>query len=390
MFARLWRFLRHTPEAPPQAARPAASGLGPRAEESTGAAAMTPPPLPRAAAAVGAADGRQTGPETANDNALLSSERRPSEEAFFTRLAQTLKPIEALGYEEDAQISALVLQVVAYVTQKKLDPPVVPALVPRVLAIVDEPEVDLVKLTHVIQQDLAISAKLLSVANSPLFGSSTEIKTVRQAIAHLGTEQVAQIAIGLACRSSLDSTSREPSPFAARWQRLFQHAMTCAFTAAHLTGKQDKAAQEAAFLGGLFHDVGKAVALRALEALIAHGAFKTPSEEMIDELLQRIHAYPGDEFYDKWTLPESLMDLCARHHQLDELVYADPQLERSFHLVCLASSFDSLLTGNAASRRSALAEARTSADRLGMPELALRAAYADVQRFGERTARMFQ
>lgn len=307
----------------------------------------------------------------------------PREEPFLAQLARDLPPVSQVAAEHEPQITELVMQVVTFVTQKKLDPPVVPALVPRVLAIVGEPEVDLQRLTHVVQQDLAISAKLLSVANSPLFGGA-DIKTVRQAIAHLGSEQVAQVAIGLACKSSMESDKPE-GPFAARWQRLFQHGMTCALAAAQLAGKPDRAAQEAAFLGGLFHDVSKAVALRAVEALIDAGKLTPPDELVLDEALQRIHAYPGDEFFQKWTLPEPLMQLCAQHHQLDDLEGAPP----TFYWVTLTSSFDALLIGPDASRRDALHEARLSAERLGLSEAALRTAFADTRALGEKAARMF-
>jgi putative nucleotidyltransferase with HDIG domain len=314
-----------------------------------------------------------------------ASTPRLAEPSFFEQLASELPPIEDVSAQDEPAIAQLVMQVVAYVTQKKLDPPVVPALVPRVLDIVGEPEVDLTRLTHVIQQDLAISAKLLSVANSPMFGSGSEVKTVRQAIAHLGSEQVAQVAIGLACRSNMDSGKGVPPAIAARWQRLFQHGMTCALAAAQLAGKQDRAAQEAAFLGGLFHDVGKAVSLRAIEALSLAGALAPVTERVMDEALQRIHAYPGDEFYQKWTLPEPLMQLCARHHQLDDL----EQMPATFYLVTLVSSFDSLLVGGEASRREALQEARISAERLGMTEQALSDAYRETRSLGEKAMRMF-
>jgi HD-like signal output (HDOD) protein len=322
----------------------------------------------------------QSGAPSANTNAVAP----PLPASFFEQLASELPPVTAASPEHDAAIGALVMQVVDYVTQKKLDPPVVPALVPRVLAITNEPEVDLQRLTHVIQQDLAISAKLLSVANSPMFGTGSEVKTVRQAIAQLGSEQVAQVAIGLACKSNLESADAS-TPFHARWQRLFQHGMTCALAAAQLAGKQDRAAQEAAFLGGLFHDVGEAVALRAIEALHAQGKLTLPGEAVIDEALQRIHAYPGDEFYRKWTLPDPLMELCARHHQLEDI----EDMPITFFQVALVSSFDALQVGSEASRRDALTQGRISAARLGLSDRALRAAYDGTRVLGERASRMF-
>ncbi|MDB4987847.1 MAG: putative signal transduction protein [Myxococcaceae bacterium] len=377
MFSRLWRWaVPNQAAVPKHAAVPTiavkAEPQGRPNEPMRQSSAVTTPP---------------TGEEPQAARAGTPAQRggRSEEAPFFEQLELDLPGVAAVPSRDEPLITELVMRVVAYVRQKKVDPPVVPALVPRVLAIVGEPEVDLVRLSQVIQQDLAISAKLLSVANSALFGGQTEITTVRQAISHLGTEQVAQVAIGLACRSSLESGAAGESPFAARWKRLFHHAMTCAFAAAHLAGKTDREAQESAFLGGLFHDVGKAVALRAIEALIESGQLIPLDDAVIDEALQRIHAYPGDEFYEKWTLPESLMQLCAGHHQLDDV----GDLQRNFYLVSLISSFDALLRGDDSERRDALKEARQCADRLGLSEPAARAAYDETKKIGERTLRMF-
>jgi putative nucleotidyltransferase with HDIG domain len=355
MFARFWRWLSPS-KAPPDLAIPVdLPAPGSRAPE-----------LPRA--------------PVDTEHARASAA-----ELFFDVLAREQPAPSPVSDEDEPLISALVLELVSFVSRRKVEPPVMPALVPRVLAIVGEPEVDIARLTRVIEQDLAISAKLMSVANSPLFAASAEIVSVRQAVSYLGTEQVAQVAIGLACASSFEAGATARSPFAHRWTRLFHHAMTCAFTAAHLASKRDRTVQEAAFLGGLFHDVGKAVALRAVETLTTSGRLQAPSEQVLDEALQRIHAYPGDEFYDKWTLPASLMELCARHHQLDDLEEPDEFIS----MVGLASNFDSLLAGGPAERRDALSEARTCADRLGLSDDALHAVYKQTRAFGERTARMF-
>lgn len=367
MLSRLWRWaVPKTPDASTATLSPA--GAAPAAR---GAA---PPPLKTS----------PTAPAAAVSDAS-SRAAQPSTPDFFTALEAELDPVPSVPDEDEPLISAVVLQVVEHVTRKKVEPPVVPALVPRVLAIVDEPEVDLTKLTHVIQQDLAISAKLLSVANSPVFTTGVEVKTVRQAISYLGTEQVAQVAIGLACQSSFEAETRERSPYAPRWQRLFQHGMTCAFAAAQLAKTRGHAAQESAFLGGLFHDVGKAVALRAVEAIQHAGRLPAVNLDVIDEVLHRIHAYPGEEFYNKWTLPEALMELCASHHQLDSVEVSDP----TFYTVALVSSFDALQSGGASERREALSEARLCAHKLALSDAALETTYASVRALRERTQQMF-
>lgn len=357
MFARLWRWI--WPQEPREAA-------------------VAGPPRPEPSAAQGAA-------RDASPPAL-------SRELFFEQLAAEHALLSGAAPSEDDErvISTLVLQVVDYLSRKRVEPPVVPALVPRVLALVNEPDIDIVELSNLVEQDLALSAKLLRVANSPAFGGSIEIKTVRKAIGHLGTEQVAQVAIGLACASTYETraggvaglTSTIPS----LWPRLFQHGMTTAFVALHLAERYERGQQEAAFLGGLFHDVGKVVSLRALEALAVAGELPAQIDALVvDEVLHRVHAYPGDEFFGKWTLPASLMEICAQHHQIEEL----PDAARIMHCVVLASSFDALLRGGATERREALGEARLSADRLALSESDLRAIYVQTRTFGERSQKMF-
>jgi putative nucleotidyltransferase with HDIG domain len=373
MFERLLHWFHAKPDT-------ARSGVVPR---------VSPPKEARSVPAVQAPAAMVGAPPSAAPSAKRSAPAAAAPQAtelFLEQLARDAPPVEPLTAEEEAQISRLVLQVVEQLGRKKIDPPVMPALVPRVLALVGEPEVDLVRLSRLIEQDMAIGAKLLSVANSPAFGGSREIKSVRDAISYLGTEQVAQVAIGLACRSNYEQAKGErASTLQARWSRLFQHGMTCAFAAAYLASQRIGGDQELAFLGGMFHDVGKAVALRALESIAKAGQLSEASDVVIGEVLHRVHAYPGDEFYEKWTLPDALMVICAQHHQLEDI--DDPPTALLY--VTLTSGFDDLLVGGPAECHSALSEVSLCADRLAMSELDLRGLYTQTRAFGERAKRMF-
>jgi HD-like signal output (HDOD) protein len=318
--------------------------------------------------------------------AELASDARAQ---FFDELAESAEAVEVsppLNEAEERLTGELVMRLVDHLRRKKVDPPVMPALVPRVLATVGEAQVDITRLARLIEQDLAISAKLLSVANSSAFGGNTEIKTVREAVRFLGTEQVAQVAIGLACSSLYQSGAKQQEPaLAARWARLFQHGLTVAMASSAVLAQLDRQQAEQGFLGGLFHDVGKAVALRALENLAGGGKLPDAPDFVIDEVLQRMHAYPGDEFYAKWTLPAPLMQLCAQHHQVADVVDAPS----AFYVVSLSSSLDALARGSAAERQEALAEARLSADHMGFSAAALRQLQQQLGVLSARTRHMF-
>jgi putative nucleotidyltransferase with HDIG domain len=279
-----------------------------------------------------------------------------------------------------------VLQVVDHVCESTIDPPAMPALAPRILDVVSRPDVDVAMLVRTLEQDQAICAKLLSMSNSAMFGPSKEINSLRDAILYMGIAQTAQIAIGFATKSLFDADGRaELSMYRGRWARLFSHGMTTAFAAGAMAAQKYKKNSDEAFLGGLFHDVGKAVALRAISALTLAGRWEPPADPLMDEVLYRIHAVPGSEFYDRWTLPPHLMQICCDHHQHENAEKAPP----SFHLVAFISSLDSLRAGALADKRYALDELRTSANKLGLSDQEIRVAHKELEDYAKRVARMF-
>jgi HD-like signal output (HDOD) protein len=318
-------------------------------------------------------------------HAKAPAREKPRDEGLWDALRKERGEFAPLTPEDEEHAVKLVCDVVAYVCEQTPDPPAMPALAPRILDVVRETEIDVAKLVRTLEQDQAISAKLMSAANSAAFGPPREIGSLRDAITYMGTQQTAQIAICLATRSLFDADARaELSMYRGRWSRLFHHGMTTAFAAANFAAQRQRRHSDEAFLGGLFHDVGRAVALRAISALTLAGKWDTPSEHVMDEVLYRIHATPGSEFYDRWTLPSQLMQICCDHHQLDS---ADNP-SSDFHVVSLISSLDALRAGTVADKRYALEELRTSAERLKLSDAELRAAHTDTRLFAERVGRM--
>lgn len=311
---------------------------------------------------------------------------KPRDDAFWDALRDERGSSTPLLPEDEELVVQLVCKVVDHVCAQHTDPPAMPKMAPRILDVVRRPEVEVAQLIRVLEQDQAISAKLMSVANSAMFGPAREIGSLRDAVMYLGTEQTAQIAIALATRSLFDADGRaELSMYRGRWARLFNHGMISAFAASTLVARKFRRQSDDAFLGGLFHDVGKAVALRSISALTLEGEWEPPSEHVMDEVMYRMHAVPGSEFYDRWTLPSSLMQICCDHHQQDNAEDAPPD----FHAVCLVSAFDALRAGTAADKRFALDELKKSAEALKLEDAELRLVHTEVAEFAKRVARMF-
>jgi putative nucleotidyltransferase with HDIG domain len=311
---------------------------------------------------------------------------KPRDEALWEMLRAQRGSFEPLSEQDEAHVVKLVLEVVDHVCEGKIDPPAMPALAPRILDVVSHPDVDVAKLVRTLEQDQAICAKLLSMANSAMFGPQKEITSLRDAIVYMGVAQTAHIAIGFATKSLFDADGRaELSMYRGRWARLFGHGMTTAFAAGSMAAQKYRRNSDEAFLGGLFHDVGKAVALRAISALTLAGKWEPPPDPLMDEVLYRIHAVPGAEFYDRWTLPSHLMQICCDHHQHENA--ESPQV--NFHVVTFVSSLDALRAGTHADKRYALDELRTSANKLGLSDQEIRVAYNETEEFAKRVTSMF-
>lgn len=309
---------------------------------------------------------------------------RAADASYHDVLARELGELVALTPAEEQRTSELVEGVSHYVSTHKIDPPVMPALAARMLELLRADDVDVAALSRLIEKDQATSAKLMTIANSAMFKGAHEIQGVRDAIVYLGTEQVAHIVIGLATRAMFESPKHQTKVIPQeRWTRLFNHAMTTAFAACHLASRRNRRHSEAAFVGGLFHDVGKAVALRALTEVLAEKHQPAPSEGVIDAVLQQVHSEPTAALYQSWSLPRNVMILCQNHHRVP--LDATPEL----HVVRLVSGLDVLRVGSSAERRDVLAELAESAAALHFSDPELRVAHTETKEYGERVVRMF-
>ena len=291
--------------------------------------------------------------------------------------------IEALGDEKAAEIAQLVLE---HFRDKRPEMASFPSLATQVIDVAEHPDADLTRLSRLIDQDPAISMKVLQTANSAMYRREREVTSVRLAITQLGLSLVANVAVGVACRSLFDVETRlEHDLFPTRWTEQFQHSMTTAFAASNCSLQRRAGTPEQAFLGGMFHDIGKSLALRSLASLMLAGKIGPISEERIDRVLEKVHVEVGSLALQQWELPSFLYSTCLHHH--DDKVpvgseYTDLHTIRivsGLNVLRIRTNFDEGL----------VREVRRSAMALGMTEQQLRALNTQVREYAEQVAEMF-
>lgn len=201
--------------------------------------------------------------------------------------------------------------------------PGMPAIAQKLLSLAldtDDGEAQLLKL---IERDPLISAKVIGLANSPMFGSSRKVNSVSDATMLLGLTRVKSVAIGIATMSAV---TRIPEGL-LKANDLWQHSMAVAMvmrTLAKALPVRNRPLDDHIFLAGLVHDIGfMALSYLNTEASDAlHTALQAQPERTITdielELIGITHSEIGARLARHWDLPEEIIAIIRYHHTPDE------------------------------------------------------------------------
>ena len=181
------------------------------------------------------------------------------------------------------------------------------------MAALRDGEVSVDALATIVNNDPALCAKVLQLANSSFFSrTATPIVQARQAISRIGTNVLRSVALGTSLfREGAGADAREI-------ESLQRRAFEAAELALYLTATS--AAREEAFTGALLCDVGIS-ALASLAPQAERILEGTSAERLARERLAfgATHAEIGAHLLDLWGLPLSIVEAAETHHAPEEI-----------------------------------------------------------------------
>jgi HD-like signal output (HDOD) protein/GGDEF domain-containing protein len=194
-----------------------------------------------------------------------------------------------------------------------------PIVAMRVLELTNHPKVDATALKECIENDPALTTKILRVVNSSLFGISREVSDLNQAIALLGTKPLKLLVLGFSLPERLFA-GVAGDILGHYWRR----TLTKAIAARELCDANWKQGGDEAFIAGLLGDVGVLVLLKDLGEPYACFLQKVVDENgnllaMETEALGFDHSELSARLLQKWGLPESFTRAIAAAKVVDEL-----------------------------------------------------------------------
>ncbi len=88
--------------------------------------------------------------------------------------------------------------------------PSLPTVVQELMMLVQKNEVQLDTITNTLSLDQALSVKVLQLANSPFYGLSGRVRSIRDAINILGMRQLSSLVIAAALTLQFESCTASP------------------------------------------------------------------------------------------------------------------------------------------------------------------------------------
>lgn len=211
-----------------------------------------------------------------------------------------------------------------------------PEVAVQVTRLVEDPNSSAEDIATAISREPALAARILRLANSPLYGMRSEVDTVARAVTVLGTLQVRDLVLASSAVHGFDGIPNELVSMEDFWR----HSLYTGLAARRLARQVLSGREESSFTAGLLHDIGKLLLYHqqpqvAVQAFLAVLNGDAPRINLAERtLLGFDHGELGGALLERWELPPHLVAAARFHHRPLE---APEPLRREALLVHLAN-----------------------------------------------------
>ncbi|NQZ53344.1 MAG: HDOD domain-containing protein [Piscirickettsiaceae bacterium] len=197
--------------------------------------------------------------------------------------------------------------------------PTLPEVALKVRDVVDEPDATASQIADIVITDAALSARLLKVANSPLYRGRVPIESVQMAISRLGLSLVRNLVTSLVMEQIFQATSNHLDK---RLHELWEQSIQVSALSQILARNHPSINNDEAMLAGLIHDIGTLPIL--MKADEKPNLLKNTA--LLDGVVSSLHPRVGAAILRKWEFPETLIAVAAEHENLNRNSANGPDL----------------------------------------------------------------
>lgn len=172
------------------------------------------------------------------------------------------------------------------------------------------------QISDVIRRDPSLTARLLRLVNSVYYGFNSRINSIEEAVFYLGVRQIRQLAT---VTPIIEDFQRIAGQTQFPWRLFWQHCISTAILTREILNSEKSSGDEADYVAGLIHDVGKiamAAVFPAHFTVIQQRLAAEPTELLAleVEVLGIDHAELGGLYLEYHNLPDVLIEAARCHH----------------------------------------------------------------------------
>jgi len=191
-----------------------------------------------------------------------------------------------------------------------------PEIYTHVRDIVDDPASTMDDLTNALKLDPAISARLLKIVNSPLYGLPKQVDSISRAVNLMGMQSISDLVAATLIGRTFTGMTAELVDLAAFWRK----SALCALLGGKLAKMSGIDDSERFFVNGLMRDIGHLVLYQttpklAQSALVESSYLGTSLAEVEQASIGCDFAEVGAELIRFWNMPAPIEQ--AVRHQLN-------------------------------------------------------------------------
>lgn len=247
--------------------------------------------------------------------------------------------------------AAMEQQLISLIDNDNLEVPMLPEVARKAVNLAEDPDGDSSTMAKLIQSDQTLAAQVIRIANSAFYNpAGASMVSLQQAITRLGMKRIAEIALA----ASLHAKLFDVPGYEDHVLDLLKRALAAGLWAKEIARSARKNV-EAAFLGGLLHDIGRPVVLQVIVELATKNTIELSQEEIygIEEKYQR---RVGLKVVQQWKMPNMVCEVIehfsnyqalSNSNQLQVMIVAagalladtiaDEQSEKQCHSILLNS-----------------------------------------------------
>ena len=178
--------------------------------------------------------------------------------------------------------------------------PTLPDVAVRIANALEKKVTDAEVISRILQTDMAMTAKIIRVANSAMYASRIPVESCTTAVVRLGVQTIRRLVLSFALRELFHTNSAILQGYMkSLWTHSTQVAAVC-YVLAKETGQFNP---EQAMLAGLLHDIGEVAILTYAEKFpdVAN------DEEQLKQVLSDMRGKVGSMILHSWGFLEELV-----------------------------------------------------------------------------------